>query len=127
MAKQRDLFRENFRISLGAIKSNRLRSILTIIIISIGISALVGVLTAADALKLSITKNFQRMGANTFSLESRGMRVHMGGKRYRSKNHSHITYREAKRFKDEFNFPAATSIGVRGTGIATVKYESKKT
>jgi len=127
MAKQSDLFRENFRISLESIKSNLLRSVLTILIIATGIMALVGILTAITALENSISSEFLRMGANTFSIESRGMRVHIGGKRYRSKNHSHITYREAKRFKDEFNFPAATSISVYGTGIATVKYESKKT
>jgi putative ABC transport system permease protein len=127
MAKKTDLLRENFRISLESIKSNLLRSVLTILIIAIGIMALVGILTAITALENSISSEFLRMGANTFSIESRGMRVHIGGERYRSKNHAHITYREAKRFKEEFNFPAATSISIYGTGIATVKYESKKT
>ncbi len=127
MAKQSDLFRENFRISLESIKSNLLRSILTILIIAIGIMALVGILTAITALENSISSEFQRMGVNTFSIESRGMHVHIGSERYRSKNFSHITYREAKRFKDEFSFPATTSISIRGTGIATVKYKSKKT
>lgn len=127
MVRQSDLLKENFRISLESIKSNLLRSILTILIIAIGIMALVGILTAIDAIKNSISSEFLRMGANTFSIESRGMHVHIGGNRYRSKNFSHITYREAKRFKDEFNFPAVTSISVFGTGIATVKYESKKT
>ncbi len=127
MAKQADLFKENFRISLESIKSNLLRSVLTILIIAVGIMALVGILTAITALENSISSEFMRMGANTFAIESRGMRVHIGSERYRSKNHAQISYREAKRFKDEFSFPAATSISLRGTGIATVKYESKKT
>ena len=127
MPKQSDLLRENFRISIDSIKANLLRSILTILIIAIGIMALVGILTAIDAIKNSISTEFMMMGANTFSIESRGMRVHFGNDRYRSKNFSYISYKEAKRFKDEFVFPAATSISVYGTGTATVKYKSKKT
>ncbi len=127
MPKQTDLLKENFRISLDSIKANLLRSILTILIIAIGIMALVGILTAIDAIKNSISTEFMQMGANTFSIESRGMRVHIGNDRYRSKNFSQITYREAKRFKDEFIFPAETSISIYGTGTATVKYKSKKT
>jgi len=122
-----DLLKENLKISFDSIKSNLLRSILTILIIAIGIMALVGILTAIDAIKASISSQFMRMGANTFTIESRGMHVHIGKDRYRAKNFSYITYREAKRFKDEFIFPAAVSISVNGTGIATVKYESKKT
>jgi putative ABC transport system permease protein len=127
MVKQSDLLKENLRISIDSIKANLLRSILTILIIAVGITALVGILTAIDAIKNSISTEFLQMGANTFSIESRGMRVHMGSNRYRSKNFSHITYREASRFKDEFIFPAVTSISIYGTGTATVKYKSRKT
>jgi hypothetical protein len=38
------IFRENLRISLRAIRSNRVRAILTICIIAIGIMALVGII-----------------------------------------------------------------------------------
>lgn len=126
MIKQSNLFRENLRISIDSIKSNLLRSILTILIIAIGIMALVGILTAITALENSISSEFTRMGANTFAIESRSMHMR-GGRRDRTKNFTHITYRDAKRFKDEFNFPATSSISVHGTGIATVKYQSKKT
>ena len=127
MFKYGGLLKENFKISFDSIKSNLLRSILTILIIAIGIMALVGILTAIDAIKSSISSQFTSMGANTFIIESRGMRVHIGKNRYRAKNHSHITYREAIRFKNEFEFPAAVSITVNGTGAATLKYKSEKT
>ena len=58
MAKQTDLLKENFRISIESIKSNLLRSVLTILVIAIGIMALVGILTAIDALKNSINSEF---------------------------------------------------------------------
>jgi len=120
------IFLENVRIAFRSIRSNLLRSILTILIIAVGIMALVGILTAIDAIKTSINSEFTRMGANTFTIESRGMHFHIGKKRDRVKNYSAITYQQAKRFKDEFTFPALVSISVNASQTATVKYESKK-
>lgn len=121
------LLAENIRIALLSIRSNLLRTILTVMIIAVGITALVGILTAIDSIKNSITSEFAFMGANTFSISSRGMNVQIGNKRYRAKNYSYISYYQAKEFKEEFDFPAITSISVYCTGTATLKYESEKT
>ena len=121
------LFAENIRIALHAIKSNLLRTILTVLIIAVGITALVGILTAIDSIKTSITQEFSFMGANTFTITSRGMRVQVGNSRYRTKNHAHISFYEAKEFKERFDFPASTAISVYATGAATLKYNSEKT
>ncbi|QGY43112.1 FtsX-like permease family protein [Maribellus comscasis] len=121
------LFAENIRIALHSIRSNILRTVLTVLIIAVGITALVGILTAIDSIKNSITKEFTFMGANTFSISSRGMRVQVGNKRYRTKNYSYISFYQAKEFKEKFDFPATTSISVSATEAATVKYASEKT
>ncbi len=120
------LFTENIRVALSSIKSNLLRTVLTVMIIAVGITALVGILTAIDSIKHSISSEFATMGANTFSISSGGLRV-QGNIRYRTKNHDYISYYQAKEFKEEFQFPALTSISVNSTGSATVKYESEKT
>ena len=119
------LLAENIRIALQSIRSNLLRTILTVLIIAVGITALVGILTAIDSIKKSITKEFTFMGANTFSISSGGMRM-QGNIRYRTKNHAYISYYQAKEFKELFNFPAVTAISVNATGTATVKFESEK-
>ena len=121
------LFFENLRIALQSIRSNLLRTILTVLIIAVGITALVGILTAIDSIKNSITKEFAFMGANTFTISSRGMRIQVGNQRYRTRNYSYINYYQAKKFKDEYVFPAAVSISTMATGTATVKFESQKT
>jgi putative ABC transport system permease protein len=121
------LYSENLRISMRSIRANMLRAVLTMLIIGFGIMALVGILTAIDAIKNSITEEFSRMGANTFSIESRSMNVHFGGERERRRNYDYISYREAREFKESFKFPAEVSIWTRATGIATVKYKSEKT
>ena len=49
---------ENIKIALQSIKSNLLRTVLTIFIIAIGITSLVGILTAIDSIKHTINDNF---------------------------------------------------------------------
>lgn len=121
------LLAENIRIAWRSVRSNMLRSVLTILIIAVGIAALVGILTAIDAIKYSITEEFASMGANTFSISSRGMTVQIGEQRYRTKNHAYISYYQARDFKEQFTFPAITSISVFSTGTATVKFDTRKT
>ncbi len=118
------LFWENFKIAINSIRSNLLRTILTIFIIAFGIMALVGILTAIDSIKGSISNEFRSMGANTFSIVNRDSRVSVGGRVKRFKS---ITYRDAMRFKEEFTFPAVVSISTSASDMATVKYKSKKT
>jgi len=118
------LLKENIRIGLGAVRGNLLRSILTMIIISIGITALVGILTAIDSIKYTLTNEFTRMGANTFTIRNRGMLMHGQGS---SKPAKMISYREAMEFKDNYSFNSLVSIYVYGTGVATVKYKSEQT
>lgn len=120
------LFFENMRVAFSSVKSNLLRTTLTVMIIAVGITALVGILTAIDSIKNSITKEFAVMGANTFSISSGGLRT-QGNIRYRTKNYSYISYYQAKEFKELFDFPATTSISVSSTGAATLKYQSEKT
>jgi len=121
------LLEDNLKISFDSIRTNKVRAILTIFIISFGIMALVGILTAIESVKHSITQQFTFMGANAFVIESRGMTVIVGNKRYRQKNHARITYQQASRFKKEFKLPCIVSVSVNASGTATVKYKDKKT
>jgi putative ABC transport system permease protein len=121
------IFRENIRISFKAIKSNRVRAILTICIIAFGIMALVGILTAIDAIKSSLTNQFTMMGANSFTISSRGMNIHIGNSNERAKNFSRISYREAEEFKTRFTEAAWVSISFNASGLSTVKYGLEKT
>ncbi len=121
---EKSLLRENLRIAFNSIRSNLLRSVLTVFIIAFGIMALVGILTAIESIKGSISNQFRSMGANTFSIVNRESRVRVGG---RVERFTSIEYREAMKFKEEFDFPALVSISTSASDIATVKYKSKKT
>ena len=118
---------ENIKVAMQSIRSQLLRTILTALIISIGITALVGILTAIDAIEGSINENFQSMGANSFTIQNRGMHIRVGNRGKRPKRFKPIEYHQAIRFADEFDFPATVSISTFATRASTVKYLDKKT
>ena len=121
------LLRENFKVSLTAVSTNRLRSILTILIIAFGIMALVGILTAIDAIKGSLESSFNNMGANTFTIQSRGTNIQVMNRRIRTRSFSYISYHQAQAFKDRYPVPAAVAINTTASGATTINYLSEKT
>ncbi len=127
IAMKNTLVLENINISLTSIRSHLLRTILTILIISFGIMALVGILTATDSIKYYLTQNFSMMGSNTLTIRNRSMNIHMGNNDHKEKRYEPITFSQAREFKERFDFPAYTSVFTRATGIATLKYENNKT
>ncbi len=121
------LLQENLKVSLGSIRANLLRTILTVLIIAIGIMALVGILTAIHSIRSTITRQFATMGTNTFIIESRGYEINIGNQRQRKKNFPYISYEQAREFKERFDFPATVSIETHASGMATIKYRNTKT
>ena len=99
------LLKENIKIATDSIRANKLRSILTMLIIFIGITSLIGTSSAIDAMKGSINSNFTSMGANSFTIRNKETSVRVGRKGKRAKKHEPINYKEALRFKSEFTFP----------------------
>jgi len=122
------LFRENISIALDSIRGQLLRTILTVLIIAIGITALVGILTFLGALEKTITGDFASMGANTFNLQRYEFTTRRRGSGKREKINPIINYRNVRQFKEKFQYPfSKTSISFTGTSIAEVTYENEKT
>jgi len=117
---------ENIQIALRSITSQLLRTILTILIIAIGIMALVGILTAIDSIKSSINSNFTDMGANTFTVRNREMSIHIGRRGKKAKRYPAITYAQSSQFKQEFQYGAAVSLSTFASQAATLKFKSNK-
>ncbi len=117
---------ENIKISFESIKSHLIRTVLTVLIIAFGIMALVGILTSIDAIEYFLTENFTMMGANTFTIKNRSMRIQIGSEVHRARYYESISFDEAFSFKEKFDFPAHASMHTFATHIATLKYESEK-
>ena len=121
------LFRVNVLIAINSIKTQLLRTILTVVIIGIGIWALVGILSSVEAMENSISGNFATMGSNTFNIQRYDFNVQRRGGE-REKVNPIISYQNIREFIDIYEFPSTqTSISFRGTSGAEVKFESNKT
>ena len=121
------LFRVNVLIAINSIKTQLLRTILTVVIIGIGIWALVGILSSVEAMENSISGNFATMGSNTFNIQRYDFNLQrQGGER--EKVNPIISYQNIREFIDIYEFPTSqTSISFRGTSGAEVKFENNKT
>jgi putative ABC transport system permease protein len=62
---------ENIREGLRSVKANMLRSVLTALIVAIGITSLVGILTAIDGIEYSVSESLSSLGVNTFDIYSK--------------------------------------------------------
>ncbi len=121
------LFRENVRIALSSIKAQLLKTILTVVIISLGIMALVGTLSGVDAMESNFGGNFDTMGSNTFNIQRYEFSIQRGGGE-REKINPIISYNNVREFVEQYNYPfTKTSVSFQCTRNAEVKYESDKT
>ncbi len=118
---------ENIRIALESVRANWLRAILTMMIISFGIMALVGILTAIDAAIYSLSSNISSLGANTFSVERKNLDLKSNRRRGPSQRSEPFTYKQAAAFLEQYKFPADVSLSFFATGNATAKYQNKET
>jgi putative ABC transport system permease protein len=135
-------YKDVISLSFNTVKSNRLRTVITVIIIALGIMALIAIITAIEAVNQSLTKSFSTMGANAFSMrfKERHVRFGGGGNRGETKKVSRnslrakassegrpITYDEAREFKKRYHFPSVVGIAIAGPGGIIANNESKKT
>lgn len=122
------VFKENIKIALGSIRAQLLRTVLTIVIIAIGITALVGILTVVSAIDYTLNSKFASMGSNTFSINQYEFRTRNQGGDEVEKINPIISYPEAKAYKEKFNYPfTRTSLSFTATGRAEVKFDNEKT
>jgi putative ABC transport system permease protein len=131
-------FLDNVSLSFRTIRSNKLRTGITVAIIALGIAALVGIRTAIEAMTQKFTESFSAMGANGFSLRYRQMwrmqhdqgakKEKKGQKKEKQSNQNKpITKQQAEDFKQAFKFPSQVGLSIFGGSNATVVFENKKT
>ncbi|GAC1382273.1 MAG: ABC transporter permease [Ginsengibacter sp.] len=131
---------DTLALSFNTVKSNKLRTGITVAIIAFGIMALIGIITAIDAMNQSLRESFSTMGANAFSIRYKDRKIRMGGndsqvkkttanslKQKQSSIGKNITYEEARAFKERYNYPSSVSISNRGPRNTIVSNDKVKT
>jgi putative ABC transport system permease protein len=125
-------------LSFRTIRSNKLRTGITVAIIAFGIMALVGINTAIDAMKQKFTESFASMGANGFTIHYKDFQFFgnndqltkekKGAKKdKKSNNKIPITKDQAELFKQNYHFPSKISLSLRGGNNNIVSLGSSKT
>ena len=117
---------ENFKEGLRSIQANLLRSVLTALIVAIGITSLVGILTAIDGIEQSVTESLSSLGVNVFDISSKRNRGNNQGG-IKETVYQRLQLSEAQKFIDRFTFPCSISLMTNLTGTAEVRHFSKKT
>lgn len=133
-------FRDIFFLAFRTVRSNKLRTSLTVAIIAFGIMALIGIITAIKAMNQKFTESFSTMGANAFTIRYKERSVNFGGNNRESKLSKKgdkkeklsslgklITKEEAELFTERFNFPAIKSISIFGGRANTAAYSNRST
>ena len=117
---------QNIKEAFTSIRGNITRTVITCLIISIGIMALVGILTAIDGVESSLVKNFSFMGANSFNIQNKssGFRTNRNQRRVYYEN---ISYKQALEFKDRFEQNAVISVNANFSWNAIAKRKTEKT
>ncbi len=119
---------ENIRLALGSIKTNLLRSLLTLLIIAVGITCLVGILTAIDSILFSMSDNFNRLGANSFSIRPLSESLRSNERGRQQKYAEVINFEQAMDFKESYVYGASkVSVESFCESSATIKHDTKKT
>jgi putative ABC transport system permease protein len=131
--------RDVLSLSFRTVRSNKLRTGITVAIIAFGIMALVGISTAIDAMKQKFTESFASMGANGFTIHYKDFQIFgnnqnqvtkekKGAKKDKVSNSKvPITKDQAELFKQNYIFPAKVSINIRGGNNNIVSLGNSKT
>jgi putative ABC transport system permease protein len=134
-------FRDIFLLAFRTIRSNKLRTGLTVAIIAFGIMALVGIITAIKAMNQKFTESFSTMGANAFTVRFKERDIRFGGgnnrevklskkgkrKEKKSSLGKIITKDEAENFIKRYNFPGIKGVSIFANRNNIASHENRKT
>lgn len=134
-------FRDVFSLAFRTVRSNKLRTGLTVSIIAFGIMALIGIITAIQAMNQKFTESFSSMGANAFTIRFKERNIRFGGGNRRevklstrggrkariSNLDKNITKDEAELFVRRYDFPSLKSVSIFANRNNIVSHENYKT
>jgi putative ABC transport system permease protein len=107
---------DNIQLAIRALKANKLRTVLTLLIIAFGIMALISILTSIEAIKVKLTENFVELGATAFTIQ-----YDDGVSRRKKSENPKISIQEGENFKSRYQFPATIALYARVGGSITAK------
>ncbi len=120
-------FRESLKMALAAIRASKLRSILTLLGVVVGVFSIISVMTAVGVLRNSIEEGINQLGANTFQIQKFSNEFDSSPEqRRRMRNRKDITYEQALAVRDKATL--AEEVGIESWQFGrTVFWKGQKT
>jgi len=113
--------RESLVMAITAIRSNKLRSALTLIGIVVGVFSIIAVMTAMGVLRNSIEEGMTQLGANTFQIQKFPAGFDHGpDTRRKLRNRKDITYEQALQVRDKATL--AEAVGIESWQFGRIVY-----
>jgi putative ABC transport system permease protein len=106
---QLNTFRESLAMALAAIRTSKLRSVLTLLGVAVGVFSIICVMTAMGVLRNSIEEGITQLGSNTFQIQKYPPNIG-GDNRGRFRNRKDITYEQALAVRDRATLAEAVGI-----------------
>ncbi len=119
----KNILKESFWMAIDAIRQNKLRSMLTLLGISIGVFSVIGVMTAIRTLESSVQSGLNVFAANTFVIQKYPS-IQIGRSDKKIRNRKNIDYDQYKKLKERAKLPVLISVS-EGSSIRNVKYKDK--
>ena len=120
----KSVLRESMRMTVEAIRQNKLRAILTLLGISIGVFSVIGVMTAIRTLETSIESGLNVFGTNTFLINKTPAIQFGPGSRSKYRNRKNIDYRQYELLKERAKLPILVSV-VDSEQERSIRYKDK--
>jgi len=119
-------FRESLLMALASVRTSKLRSILTLLGVAVGVFSIIAVMTAVTVLRNSIEVGMSQLGVNTFQLQKFPVTIGNGDNRRRFRNRKNISYEQAEQVKDKATLAAL--VGIEGWQFGkTIVWNGQKT
>ncbi len=121
----KNTLKESFRMAVDALRANKLRSILTLLGIAIGVFSVIGVMTAIRTMESSITSGLNVFGTNTFLIQKYPV-IQIGHRNAKYRNRKNITFTQYQDLKEKSVLPKLVTV-IDGTGGKSIRYKKNKT
>jgi putative ABC transport system permease protein len=115
-------FAETFRIALASLRANKLRTLLTVIGVVIGIGTIIGMLSLINGINRSFMTEFERLGPNVLYVTSEEPGIHVGINRRERKP---ITLEEVEALRRRCS--SLRWVSIVGEARGRAEYRDRKT
>ena len=112
---------ESLRIALRALAANKLRALLTMLGIIIGVGAVITLLSVGKGVEKYVTTQFQGIGSNLLFVFP-GSPDQQGGPRTGGNRAKPLTNQDAEALADPYQVPSAKAIAVEFFGFGVVEF-----